>query len=156
MKTVFAIELGTGREEFADLYSLLEEQIDIIDHFESMLVTGSKQEAQFCRDIATAAGAFTGLHCLLEDAGFMPLELFGDYGFKTEASIYLFKQSLACFQFASGGKTEMNMALLEMEEILIASSDEKYYFIDAFQMDLVLGISKAYQVQLAFLALDKS
>ncbi|WP_133299576.1 hypothetical protein [Bacillus sp. V59.32b] len=106
-------------------------------------------------EISTAAEAFVQIHSLLEDAAFIPLELFEDYGFKTEASTYLFKQSLACFQFASGGKTEIEMALLEMDEILIARSDENVYFIDAFQKDLVLGIAKAYQVQPSFLALDK-
>ncbi|CAH0346988.1 hypothetical protein [Bacillus sp. CECT 9360] len=155
MKSVFVIELGVSPDEFPDLYRLLEEQVEITDRFESMLLISSKKEAQLCMEISTAAEAFVEIHSLLEDASFIPLELFEDYGFITEASTYLFKQSLECFRFALGGKTEIEMTLLELEEILIARSDENVYFIDAFQKDLVLGVAKAYQVQLSFLALDK-
>ncbi|MDQ0218319.1 hypothetical protein ELQ35_12500 [Peribacillus cavernae] len=158
MKRVFATELRYGPDEFPDLYMLLESQVGIIDHFGSFLITGSKKEADFCQEVAAAADAFVEIHCLLQHADTKPLELFSDYGFKTEAAAYLFKQGLACFQFASGGKTERKMPLLEMEEVLIASlvvDSENFFFIDFFQKDLVCGIAKAYGVEAVFLHLDK-
>lgn len=158
MKTVWATELGYSQSEFPEFYILLTEQTCTRDNYGSFIITGSKSDSDLAKEISSAANAFVENHEMLAAVDFIPLALFSDYGFQTTASTYLFKQGLACFRFASGGKKEREMALMEMNEILIASCEghgEIYFFIDGFQKDLVLGLSKAYDIEVSFLNLDK-
>ncbi|RFU65694.1 hypothetical protein [Peribacillus glennii] len=158
MQTVFAIELAYTRSEFPDLFELLAGQSGGCDIFGPFLIVGSRADADFFKEVTNAADSFVDSHELLSDGCFIPLELFSDYGFQTNTSTYLFKESLSCFRIASGGKTERGMALLELDEILIASWDDHghiHFFVDEFQKDLVLGLAKAYDIEVSFLHLDK-
>jgi hypothetical protein len=82
-------------------------------------------------------------------------DVFEDYGFITnQGSYYLIKDMVIAFQLTEGEHESIHMALLQIDEHLIAQV-QSYYFVDLHQRDLIERIAKAYQVMVSFLDLDK-
>jgi hypothetical protein len=79
---------------------------------------------------------------------------FHDYGFQTISRYYLIESMTTPFSITFGGDKEIEMALLQFDEHIIAK-DGAHYFIDRQHQGLIEKIAKAYNITVCFFELDK-
>lgn len=75
---------------------------------------------------------------------------FTDYGFFSQNNeSYLYKEMVAWFKILKGEDQQKEMALLQMEEHLLCR-DNQLFFVDQMHIELMRGIARAYNLELAF------
>ncbi|RAK22379.1 hypothetical protein B0I26_102373 [Anoxybacillus vitaminiphilus] len=86
-------------------------------------------------------------------------DLFGDYGFISEQGrAYLYQETVIAFAVVDGDATEIDMALLQYEEYLIAKehcNNETIYFMDKTYEGLIKKVAAAYDINIRIFDLDK-
>ncbi|MCA1031726.1 hypothetical protein LCL95_11890 [Bacillus timonensis] len=84
---------------------------------------------------------------------------FDDYGIRTINHLnYLFLDMVSAFIIKNGNKEQIEMALYQFEEHIIATDEGQpspIYFIDCHLEKLIKGIAKAYDIEVSFFDLDK-
>ncbi|PLS15248.1 hypothetical protein CVD28_23250 [Bacillus sp. M6-12] len=158
MQTVYAVELKHTASEFPELFDLLREYTDSSAVYRNFMIISDRNESDICKQISMAAQSFSGIHSLLKFAKMKKEALFTDYGFEADGFTFLFKESLTAFCFIDRAKEDTEMALLEMDEFLIAScilDGQEFFFAESSQTELILGLCRAYDIEVSFLNLDK-
>ncbi len=79
---------------------------------------------------------------------------FDDYGFHSMSGHYLLENMTTKFTIVQGSKKDIEMALLQFDEHLIAK-DEAFYYVDFHYRELIENIAKAYNISIRFFELDK-
>jgi hypothetical protein len=86
-------------------------------------------------------------------------DLFSDYGFISEQGrTYLYQETVIAFSIVDGDAAEIDMALLQYEEYLIAKehcNNETIYFMDKTYEDLIKKVAAAYDINIHIFDLDK-
>ncbi|WP_246945933.1 hypothetical protein [Bacillus pinisoli] len=79
---------------------------------------------------------------------------FSDYGFTSNTTTYLFQNMVSCFAIKGGNSKDVEMAMLQFDEHLIAIN-ENIYFVDLHHQALIEKIANAYHITISFFELDK-
>ncbi|RFU66787.1 hypothetical protein D0469_16855 [Peribacillus saganii] len=158
MDTVYAVELKHTASEFPELFALLQEYSHPIAISGNIVVVPDLDETEICKVISISAKTFSGIHPLLKFESVKANALFTDHAFEAGGYYFLFKENLTAFSITDSQKEDAKMALLEMEEFLIAScmSDgQELFFADSSQKQLIKGLCLAYDIEVSFFLLDK-
>lgn len=121
---------------------------------ENIYIYGEPQLADIAASWLSEADLLEETHQLIKAAG-KAGEDFYDYGFHAGIDTYLYASDLSAFSITGASETQVEMALIQLEEHLVFTSEEGIYFTLRHYTDLVLGIVKAYEVKAEFLDLDK-
>lgn len=141
------------------------EHHDVVEPFLSILSSFREQVQQFYIFSSLADGLFLeqelqeftivqDVHPLYSCNQLHLFHTFSDYGFSSPTTNYLFKDLVSCFSIESGTEQDIEMALLQFDEHLIASN-ESIYFIDLQHHTLIEKIASAYKITIHFFELDK-
>lgn len=156
MKTVYAIELN--EELLEDEIELLE-QVDVQIFVESsILLIPTKQKLERIKNYIMDIGKYEESYQLIELKQAERTDLFYDFGFIIGDSSYLITELICSFNIIQGQKEQIDMALLQMEECLLAIHQEdkqRFFFIDIQQKELIERFAKAYEIEVSFFDLDK-
>ncbi|MGM0835693.1 MAG: hypothetical protein ACQEV7_06010 [Bacillota bacterium] len=161
MKSMFGLEIQCADDTpqyFQNLLLQIKHTASIFDVDENLLITDSAMEAKLVKNLLTD-------RCLLEETYILSLlenpalsSLFTDYGFVSEKeNHYLYQAMTATFHIKSGKEDDINMALMQMDESIIAVEEQykKLFFIDKESREYILKVAKAYDIEVSFLDLDK-
>lgn len=120
----------------------------------NIYIYGQQQMADAASELLSEADLLEETHQMIKVEG-RPGADFYDYGFSAGPDTYLYTNDLSAFRFTAGDNTQIEMALIQLEEHLVYTAAEGVYFAMDHYTDLIMGIVKAYKVKVEFLDLDK-
>ncbi|MBD8071345.1 hypothetical protein [Bacillus sp. PS06] len=156
MKVKYGIELNELLEE--DELIFLETMNLKVFYEDFMIVTESNMDAEKIQDFFISKDKFEEFHKLIYLQHPILTDLFEDYGLILEGNHFLLLDSVSCFTFEEGNKIEIEMALYQIEECLLATETIDHiphYFVDSDQQELIERFAHAYEVEVSFFDLDK-
>ncbi|WP_139364853.1 hypothetical protein [Sutcliffiella halmapala] len=161
MKSMFGLEIQCADDTpqyFQNLLLQLKHTTSIFDVDDNLLITGSAMEAKVIKNLLAD-------RCLLEETYMLTLlenpitsPIFTDYGFVTaKDNHYLYHEMISSFQITSGKQEDISMALIQMDESIIAYEEQykKLYFFDRESQEFIQKVAQAYDIEVSFLDLDK-
>ena len=154
MQFFFGIEASPIITELPEFEQFLQSQAPPYLVHGNIYIYGQQQNAETATELLSEADLHEETHLLIKAVGTAGADFY-DYGFYTGPETYLFADALSAFRFTEGSSTQLEMALIQLEEHLVFTSSEGIYFTPDHYTDLVLGIVKAYEVKVEFLDLDK-
>lgn len=160
MKIVYAAEASSLIEELPEFDLLLRNETNLKDTAGNIYLYDSAQDRETAVFLLKEGHLLEDQHILisLEDA--IIGEHFDDCGTISEnGGYYLWLELVLPFAITDGDPTQREMALLQLEEHLAASSSPAcghFYFIGVHLKELASGIARAYDIEVSFLDLDKS
>jgi len=130
----------------------------VLDRDEHLLIINKENIDELISSLPSQASILDNYSLIeLQNAELMPL--FSDYGFiSSNNRTYLFKEAILAFSITSGDTIEIEMALLQFEEYLIAKvlqNNESVYFVDKNYKDLIIKVASAYDINVHIFDLDK-
>ncbi|MGD6841354.1 hypothetical protein ACQCVH_02435 [Bacillus infantis] len=159
MKIVYAAEASSLIEELPEFDLLLRTETNLKDTAGTIYLYDSAQDRETAVFLLKEGHLLEDQHFLisLEDA--IIGEHFDDCGTISEnGGYYLWLELVLPFAITVGDPTQREMALLQLEEHLAASSSPAcghVYFIGVHLKELASGIARAYDIEVSFLDLDK-
>jgi hypothetical protein len=158
---MFGLEIQCIEEEpqyFQNLLLQMKHTASIFDSDDSLFIADSPMEAKVVKNLLTD-------RCIIEETYLLSLienpiatPLFTDYGFITEKkNHFLYQNMISIFYIESGKQDDIQMALIELEESIIAIEEQykKLYIIDKEFKDYVIKVAKSYDIEVSFFDLDK-
>ncbi|WP_336989516.1 hypothetical protein [Bacillus infantis] len=159
MKIFYAAEASSLIGELPEFDLLLRNETSLKDTAGTLYLFESEQDRETAVFLLKEGHLFEDRHLLiyLEDA--IMGEHFDDCGTISEnGEYYLWMELVRPFAITAGEPAQREMALLQFEEHLAASSSltcGRVYFIGVHLEELALGIARAYDIEVSFLDLDK-
>ncbi|MCA0986016.1 hypothetical protein [Guptibacillus algicola] len=155
MSIVYGIELDPPRGALPGFTSQLVkrtgELANAIDRDGKLVIVADKDEANSLVDYYTSKHAM-GERCtlILLSQQCKPTAFLTDYGLISQNNRnYLYENMVTPFSIKKGEDEQIQMALLQIEEHLIAT-DQNIMYVDVMQKELMEGIARAYQIELSF------
>ncbi|MGG4490051.1 hypothetical protein [Metabacillus idriensis] len=149
MKVYYGVEYHSD----ADVKEIIADY-EYCDSDGSILITDCSEQAILLKNQFIAKNIYEEMHELIQ---LHPTEIYSsytDYGMITESrNYYLFKEMVCQFQLKSTEITQMKMCILQIEEHLLAVSDQTFY-AGSNDSELVQKIAQSYEVTVDF-DLDK-
>lgn len=154
MQIFFAIEANPIITELPEFEQLLQSEASPQLVHGNLYIYGQQEMAEAASALLTEADLHEDTHQLIKVEGSAGADFY-DYGFNICTDTYLYSNDLLAFRITDGSDTQIEMALIQLEEHLVYTSSEDIYFTINHYTDLILGIVKAYEVKVKFLDLDK-
>ena len=142
-------------QSFSNTVQSLKQTVNVFDHDDDYIIVFP---ALYASDVDPHNSRNIGdTHPLILLENETCTSLFSDYGFQTNSFSYLFKDMVSSFYFTSGKEEEIAMAILQMDDCLLAVEHgvKECYFIDKEYRPFVEKVGKAYDIEVSFLDLDK-
>ncbi|WP_377888521.1 hypothetical protein [Alkalihalobacillus sp. R86527] len=155
MSIMYGVELDPPPGALPGLISQLvkktSELVNAIDRDGKLVIVADKDEADSLVDYYTSKNAMGERYTLtLLSQQSKPTPFLTDYGFTSQNNRdYLYENMVTPFSISKGDDEQIEMALLQIEEHLIAT-DKNIMFVDMMQKELMEGIARAYQIELSF------
>lgn len=125
-----------------------------LDEADDMLIYQYNQEADEAALFLEDFGLLEASHAVYQLHNPLVEERFSDYGFTSNLNrCYLYEELVLPFIITSGEKQQIDMALLQIKEDLIAldQAESPVLFIDKQMKELVQGYADAYKITISFL-----
>lgn len=159
----FGLEMSIVKDKLPGYTATLIKEIaslaTIIDRDEQLLIVATAKEALKLQDYLISKNQFEDFFLLLELHNPETKETTYDYGIHSlQEKDYLFLEMVSVFTIENGTKEQIEMALYQFEEHLLCTDtieSKKYYYIDRNFIELINGISHAYDIEVSFFDLDK-
>ncbi|MDR0138375.1 hypothetical protein RFW18_11535 [Metabacillus idriensis] len=149
MKMYYGVEFHSD----ADIKDIIADY-EYCDSDGSILITDCYKQAILLKNQFISKNIYEEMHELIQ---LHPTEIYSsytDYGMISESgNHYLFKEMVCHFQLKSTEFTQMKMCILQIEEHLLAVSDQTFY-AGCHDSELVQKIAQSYEVTVDF-DLDK-
>lgn len=155
---VIGIEANPVIFEVPEFENLMCSNPKLLDIHESMYIFEAIDDANLAKELLIEADLYVDQHSLIMLQHGKKHGFFEDYGFQTHKHLYLYCDFLIAFTLNGYDKDRWQMAKLQMKEHLVFTTtinEEKVFFVDRYNDQLVLGIAKAYNCEVHFLDLDK-
>ncbi|MBT2636560.1 hypothetical protein [Bacillus sp. ISL-39] len=154
MQIFIGIEANSILSELTEFEQFLQSAVPPHLVHGHIYIYGQQKMADAASELLSEADLLEETHQLIKVKGTAGAGFY-DYGFSAGPDTYLYSNDLSAFRFTAGGNTQIEMALIQLEEHLVYTSAEGIYFTIDHYTDLVMGIVKAYKVKVEFLDLDK-
>lgn len=145
---------------FAQTVKEIASSVNVIDRDRFLYIVNTEEDKIKLENIFKKRDLYEETYCLYPLHHPQLTLKFSDYGFTTATNKhYLYTEMTEPFHILSGETEQIEMALLQMEEHLITVDNDNYkptYYVDHHEVELIIRIAKAYEVQVSFLDLDKS
>jgi hypothetical protein len=160
MEHLYAVEMNhTSNNKlpgfFAQIVKEMAQSVQIIDRDSQLFVIKTEQEAEKLKEIFSKKNVYEETHTLLKLSDQSTItSAFHDYGFKSASeNYYLFADLVVPFQISSTDPQQIEMALLQIDEHLIAKDDEKQtiYYVDQQHETLIKKYAIAYDIELSLI-----
>ncbi|MBM7660854.1 hypothetical protein JOC85_001626 [Bacillus mesophilus] len=153
MDNLIAIEL-TNDEQYEIIKPFLTITTSLVEKFGLLYIFSSPEDVQLLEKELAEFKIIEDIHPLrlLQDP--ILYENFHDYGFSSGVGHYLYANMIASFAITTGDPIDIEMALLQFHEHLIACSNNIYY-VDWHHRALIEKIANSYNVKINFFELDK-
>ncbi len=151
----YGLEVSEDLTEDIDFLSSLPIQFEYED---TLFITKTEQDAEIIKEYLVTTDQYVDDYRVIQLISPVVTPLFEDYGFVLNDTNYMILDSIAIFYITHGEEKQVEMALYQIEECLIATETIEqvhYYIIDQHQKELIEGFASAYEIQLCFLDLDK-
>lgn len=161
MKSMYGLEIqctDDSPQYFQNLLLQMKHTTSIFDVDDNLLITGTAMEAKLIKNILADRCLLEETYMLIRLENPTKSDLFSDYGFTTtKENHYLYQNMISVFQIVSGKQEEISMALIQMDESIIAIEEQykKLYFIDKNSQTFIEKVAQAYDIEVSFLDLDK-
>ncbi|MFS1517931.1 hypothetical protein V1503_16015 [Bacillus sp. SCS-151] len=160
MITYYGVEMP---EEVDDSTHLLEitaiiSNITTFDFDQQLLLFSDSEDAILAKEYLLTYDYDIEEYVLYHAEKIIPTTIFTDYGFISEkGKYYIYKDMVSPFTVKSGKPQQIEMALIEINEFVVAIEDGQkiIYFVDKQHIELICGIAKAYDIEVSFFHLDK-
>lgn len=156
MSIVYGVELIPPSGALPGLISQLVkktgELVHAIDRDGKLVIVSHEEEASLLAEFYDSKHAFGETYTLIRlSESCRTTPQLPDYGFTSQNNRhYLYEDMVTAFSIERGDEEQIEMALLQIEEHLIAS-DNNVFYVDVMQKELMEGIARAYQIELTFL-----
>lgn len=158
MELVIGVEAAALIAEIPEMQALMNSDQNLIHLSGTIYIYQNLTDAMKACDLLLEAGLYENMHpIVLVDSGRLG-ECFHDYGFRSGAKVFLFKDLLTAFYLEGEDPEQVEMAKAQIEEHLVfetLASRHEVLFVDQQFDSLMLGIAKAYNCIPRFLDLDK-
>jgi hypothetical protein len=153
MDNLIAIEL-TNNEQHEIIKPFLSITTSYVETFGLLYIFASTEDVQLLKSELAEFNIVEDIHSLCQIHQPILYEDFHDYGFSSGLGHYLFANMVASFAITNGEPIDIEMALLQFHEHLIACADTIYY-IDWHHKGLIEKIANSYNIKISFFELDK-
>lgn len=153
--TVYGVELNPPSGALpgltAQLIKKTAELVEAIDRDGKLVIVAHKEEADTLVEYYSDKNAFGERYTLVQLSNSTKASSsLTDYGFTSQTNNhYLYRNMVTGFSISKGDKEQIEMALLQIEEHLIAT-DGNVFYVDIMQKELMEGIARAYEIELSF------
>lgn len=158
MKRCFGIEMKditeTQIENMEAFYRGIYTGVSVCAEHERLMIVETKEEQEKLSEYLQSYACFEEEYSLLYLEKAEQKELFADFGFVAEGyELFLYEELIAAFQINAGVDEQISMALMQIEEDLVAVEYEKnpIYFIDKQKNVLIKKYAEAYEITVEFL-----
>lgn len=151
MQECFGIEVINNHEQI-NLLEEIQQLVTLVDYNEmDFFIVPSLSDAKTIVELYDAIEISTQIMPLFRMLNSEKMELFEDYGFTLSSQCYLMKEMVIPFTIIGGEEKQIEMALLQFQEHLIAieKGEVFFYFIDQSLMDLIKGIAYSYDIEVS-------
>lgn len=159
MKRMFGIEVDEFIEELNDFKQFIIEETPCAEIIGSLYLYEHKNEADQAQEIFNDADLYIDFHKLIYCESGRNGECYFDYSLQSlPGKHYFFADLLEGFMISKGEKDSISMFILQLEEHLVFQSqwqNKDVFLIDGKLKELIQGFSKAYDIEVSFLDLDK-
>ena len=158
MGTAYGVESDPLVFEIPELEQLLFTHDDFIKKKDAIYIYTTYEAAYEAKKLLEEADLFENLHPLIVLNDGKQGENFFDFGFKTQNTVFLYKEMIIAFSIDGEDFQNKEMAKLQLEEHLVYSTainSNEVFFVESNLRSLIVGILKAYQCKASFLDLDK-
>ncbi|WP_078552888.1 hypothetical protein [Bacillus alkalicellulosilyticus] len=138
--------------DFSSFYEALYQITIPTDEDGEMFVVSTKEEQEELADYFNEMDLLVAKHTLVKVENAEVEPIFYDYGFKAR-EYYLYKDIVTSFHIVEGEPIQIEMALLQIQEDLLAFSnkeDVKEYYINKELQPLIQGYADAYKIVVHF------
>ena len=127
------------------------ELANVMDRDKQLVIISDRTEAEALQSYYQSKNVLEDFHPLIHlSQTYEHKSSFTDYGFFSQNNeLYLYKEMVAWFKIIKGENQQREMALLQMEEHLLCH-DNQLFFVDRMHIELMQGIARAYNIELAF------
>ncbi|WP_077213962.1 hypothetical protein [Bacillus dakarensis] len=159
MKKMFGIEVDEFIEELNDFKMFIIEETQCAEIIGSVYLYHLEQDAVQAKEIFTEADLYIDFHKLINSETGRNGECYYDYSLQSSpGKHYFFAELLEGFVISKGEQDSISMFKLQLEEHLVFQSswqNKDVFLIDGKLKELIQGLSKAYDIEVSFLDLDK-
>jgi hypothetical protein len=157
MKICYGVEMKTPTKKSsgytAQIIKKTAELAIVMDCDEQLVILASKEESENLAAFYEEKGLLENQFILFKLEQPETTDLFFDYGFFSNGNgAYLYEETSLPFTIKDGDSKQIEMALLQIEEHLIAKEQEAQtlYYIDRHQKELIEKYAKSYKITLSF------
>lgn len=150
MKNVMEVQIDNMEAFFRGIYT----GVSICAEHERLMIVETEEEQEQLSDYLQSYACFEEKFSLLYLEKGEQKELFSDYGFVAEGcDLFLYEELVASFHIKTGEHEQISMALLQIEEDLVAVEYSKnpIYIIDKQKVTLIKKYAEAYEITVEFL-----
>jgi hypothetical protein len=157
MKVCYGVEMKISKQKFpgytAQIIKKTAELVNVIDRDNQLVIIESKKEAENLAAFYEEKELLENQLILFKLEQTETTDLFFDYGFfSTNNCTYLYEETSLPFTIKNGELKQIEMALLQIEEHLIAKEKEEHtlYYIDRHHKELIEKYASAYKITISF------
>ncbi|RBW70570.1 hypothetical protein [Bacillus taeanensis] len=157
MKICYGVEMKALKEKLpgytAQIIKKTAELANVIDRDDQLVIIESKTEAAQLAAFYQEKDILENQFTLFRLEQVEMTDLFFDYGFSSTSNhAYLYEETSLPFIIKNGDLKQIEMALLQIEEHLIAkeTNDQIFYYINRHQKELIEKYAQAYNITISF------
>ena len=122
----------------------------ISDYTDTIIILPSKRDFEQLKEVLIDKNLYENSYVLFELNTPTLTNLSNDYGFQSsQNTFYLFLDLVSAFTIIDGDKTSKEMFVLQLDEYIVAKSNN-IYFVDSQFNELVQKIATAYGVKITY------
>lgn len=158
LNIVYSVEAGHFINELPEFQQLIELETSLLDKVLPFFIYKTKEDRKQAIELLIEGELLVDDHEFIHFTQGKKGECFYDYSLISDSSVYLYKELVSSFYVKAGEQDAIQMFKYQLEEHLVfetSMGENDIFFIDRSLSDLIIGLSKAYDIEVSFFDLDK-